>query len=368
MLFLIPSASPLCNQRGAIGDGGEDDDGGKGDLPPDDSLPPETDKLLADLGHTAEELADLSEEEKEGLLMKDEDEEVGEEEGSDTKAALEAIAKEAETVEEKTAREATEAAALAAQGKTAEELASEAAKPEGSSAAVPDEELLKFRPVIAPAELPATDAVPEALATKLTDLDEKYDAGDIDMKGYMAERDKVNREIYRAQEGAVKQARETLEWQKTQKFFFQNRQEYLRLPTVTDTKELIRRDVLFGALGKMVESITNDPTKAHLTDIQILIEADKAVKDAFGIKPAAAGPGKEKVIDIAKGKPPAPLPDHVTLGDIPAAGAEDVGDDPYSALDKLSGEAYEAALERLTPQQKDAYEAGASRPARRRVA
>jgi len=80
------------------------------------------------------------------------------------------------------------------------------------------------------------------------------------------------------------------------------------------------------------------------------------------------GPGKEKVIDIAKGKPPAPLPDHVTLGDIPAAGAEDVGDDPYSALDKLSGEAYEAALERLTPQQKDAYEAGASRPARRRVA
>ena len=369
MLLRTAAISPLCNERGAVGEDAGNDEG-KGDLPPDDTPPAETDKLLVDLGYTAEEIADLSDEEKEGILMKDEEEETGDKVDSDTRAALEAISKEGETAEEKAAREAAEAAV--SQGKTAEELAAAAASapkdPPEKTIAV-DDDLLKFKPVIAESDLPAVDSIiPAELSTKLLALDEKYDAGEIEMKDYMSQREAINRNIYRAQDRSLGAAREELAWQKTQLYFFENRPEYLK-KDVTEPKELLRRDAMFGALEKMVSTMTTDPKYTHYSDMQVLIEADKIVKEAFGVKPTAvSSAGKDKLAAIIKEKPKAPLPDHVTLGDIPAAGAEDVGDDPYAVLDKLTGEAYEAALERLTPTQKDAYEAGASKPARRRVA
>ena len=54
-------------------------------------------------------------------------------------------------------------------------------------------------------------------------------------------------------------------------------------------------------------------------------------------------------------KPAAALPDHKTLSDVPAAGKNGAEDDAFAQLDKLSGEAYEAALERLSPEVRDAY-------------
>lgn len=54
-------------------------------------------------------------------------------------------------------------------------------------------------------------------------------------------------------------------------------------------------------------------------------------------------------------KPDARIPDLKTLAGLPQADSESVSGDPFAKLDSLQGEEYEAALERLTPAQRDAY-------------
>lgn len=65
-------------------------------------------------------------------------------------------------------------------------------------------------------------------------------------------------------------------------------------------------------------------------------------------------------------KPPAEIPDTKTLADIPEAGKEDVGEDPYAQIDKLIGDDLENALARLTPAQRDDYLNRTARPSKRR--
>ncbi len=352
------------NERGMAGeDVADDDDAHKEDLPSGDAEVSETDKLLIEAGYSEDDLADLSDEEKSGLLIKDDDEE-GDKGDDIDKGTLKDIAGEEETDEARIAREAVELAAAGGGEKTAEQIAADAA----TLSVIPDEELAKFRPVVKPEEVPEVDTVPPELDQKLTALEEKYDAGDIDLKEFSRERDTINRQIWRAQDKLSTEAREAKEWEKTQAYFFRNRNEYLIMKGETYTpQEQIKRTAIYGALGKTVEAIMADPSKSHLTDMQILLEADRQVKEAFGITKPAAVATKKGAAPIIN-KPKAALPNIVTLSDVPAAGRNSVDGDPFSALDHLSGEAYEDALERLTDAQRKAYEDGASRPSRRRVA
>jgi hypothetical protein len=117
--------------------------------------------------------------------------------------------------------------------------------------------------------------------------------------------------------------------------------------------------MLYGAFGKAVVRAGADPKYVNAPGMAVLIAADKAVRTAFGI-PA---PGKKAAAAAAapvedKGKPPAQKPDVKTLGAVPAA-APNSTEDGFSAIDKLTGEAYEAALERMTQEQRDAYAARA---------
>ena len=92
--------------------------------------------------------------------------------------------------------------------------------------------------------------------------------------------------------------------------------------------------------------------------MQQLIKADRIVKEMLGlIAPAQTQTkkGDAPTIPVAKRKPPAVIPEDKTLGSLPVAQGNDTGG-PWAALDKLSGEALEAALERLTPEQRKRYE------------
>jgi hypothetical protein len=301
----------------------------------------ETDKLLLEKGFTAEELMDLGDEEKAGLLMGDEDDEPVEDEPQVSAEELAKIAAEAPVVE---------SPALAVEEPVFE-----------SPAVLSDEDLLKYRPVVTAAELTAIADVPEELDAKLTALDAKYDAGDLTMAQYNRERDKVNREIWDVQNTAKETQREAVSWQKTQGQFFRNRPEYLIVEGATP-EEAERREIMYGAFRQKADALTAKQAETGMSDMEILVAADKAVKRIFNIKPAEAAP-----VVAPEKKPPAKLPDIVTLGDLPAAAPTSLDSDPFAALDKLTGEAYEAALERLTDQQRRIYEDGASKPSRRTV-
>ena len=330
-------------------------------------------KTLAGAGYTADELKDLSKDELEGIL---DSAKGGDEEGAGgselSAEELAAIAAGEETEEQKAekakaVKDAADAKALEdeakAKGVTVEELKTEkaaatAAAPEGT---ITDEDLLDFEPVINEADLPAIDVVSDDIKAKLKDLDEKFDAGDIERAAYNEQRDTLNRQVVMDNIKARDAAKADLVWRKEQVYFFTARPEY-RGDKGADGKYVgnLKSKTLMGALREAVASISNDPKTANLSGMETLIAADKSVKELFGIKPAAApaGKGKEK-----PAKPAAKLPGDQTLGDIPAAAPNETSG-AFAELDKLSGEAYEDALAKMPERLRNAY-LDDSRPGRR---
>jgi len=212
---------------------------------------------------------------------------------------------------------------------------------------VTDEALLSFKAVVTDDDLKVEEVVPDDLKNDLDALKSKYDEGDMSIHEYTEARDAINRKIYKHNAGLEAEAKTEIVWKKEQFHFLKNRPEYLPGQQAEATGK-IRANALFGALSETIKSLSQDEANANLSGMQLLVKADGIVKEAFGLKQKPVEKKEEK-------KPPAPLPDHKTLSDVPAAGKNDTADDAFSQWDKLTGEAYEEALERLTPEMRDAY-------------
>ena len=286
-----------------------------------------------------------------------------EQKAADAKAAFEAEAKKKVDEEAAAAKKKAEADQAA---KTAEQLAadkeaeakriadealakSKPAVEEGP--AVSDEDLLKFKATVTESELSAVDKISADVQKKLDELDVKYDAGDIDLKAYNKDRDALNRQVVQENIRAQNETRTEIAWQKEQGHFLRSRAEYLGEKQADGKfKANIRSNALFGALGEAVKSL--EAERPGLAGMELLIEADRVVKETFGLSKSK---GATKASSQPEGeKPPARIPDTKTLSDIPAAAANMVGG-PWDALDKLHGAAYESALEKLTEEQKQRY-------------
>jgi DMAP1-binding Domain len=333
-------------------------------------------------GYTAAEWSDLSKEERDGILDGlNAPEEEEEPEPKLTKEEEEALAAVAGKTSEEIAKEEAETARLVEkaknEGKTVDEIiAAETAEKATAADTVvtdkTDDELLSFKPVLTEDEIPKIpdkpkekeEEIPKEIQAKFTALDEKFDAGDITQKEYNTQRDKINREIVKYNMDLNNTAKEEwqvavadaetqkndLLWKKEQIHFLNSRPEYLAAKAA-DAAGKVKSNALFGALTEMVKAITGDPASANLTGMQVLVKADKAVKEAFGIKPA------EKKKEVKKNeKPDTKIPDVKTLGDLPNASTNMDGiDDSFAQIDKLQGEAYEAALERMSEPVRKAY-------------
>jgi hypothetical protein len=322
-------------------------------------------------GYTTEEWMDLSESEKAGILDEikaPEGEEEPEAELTDAeKAELAAIAADENKPDENPDGDDDNAAGdkkPGEDGKTPEADAKpDENKPDETASHQDDDatdaELLSFKPLVAASEVKIEEIVPEDLQKKLDGLDEKFDDGELTQKEYNEQRDKVNREIYRANDIRIEEAKSDLAWKKEQIHFLNAKPEYMP-SRAKDATEKIKCNALFGALTEMVKAISGDPVNENLTGMQILVKADKAVKEAFGLKKDVPvkkddkGAGKPKE-DKA---PAARLPDIKTLADVPAAaGNSAVIDDSFAQLDKLTGDAYEDAIASLKDKNPKAAEA-----------
>jgi hypothetical protein len=301
-------------------------------LPPEE--PSETDKLLLEKGFSVEDLLGLGDEEKAGLLLKDEDvpgdgEPLPPEDGD--KPPVETPPPAAKTEEPPVV--------------VPPPVDAPPVETPPPAAPVPDDQLLSFKPVVLDSEITVPETIPDVFQQELNKLVQQYDDGDIERGEYETKRDAINRKVYRNEERLRAEARDTVAWNKEQSFFFANRQEY--------REKSIKGDALFGALNKRVEELSSDPKNAHLSGMQLLVMADREVKGAFGIPLSGTKAQPAKSFEDAL-KPLEPKPDIVTLADIPSAGKNQVGD-PFSELDSLKGEAYEEALERLPQSVRDAY-------------
>jgi hypothetical protein len=331
---------------------------------------PEEEKEKVPEGFTEDEWVDLSDAEKEGVLANQKAEKDGEEEEEEKvdEAALKELAGETKTSEEletekKAAEEAevkkksdeeaaakkkAEEEAAKASGKTPEQIeadkvAAEAATKKGEEVSrenVSDTDLLRFRPVIADSELPALSMKrPPDVQAKIEELRKKLNDGDIDQAGYEDARDELIGEHTLRVNATREATRDNVTWEKEQARFFQARKEYLTGDGA---------DLLYGALNAAIKKLSS-----NYDHMELLVEADRMVKKQFGKAQAPAVEPEKKIVE----KPPAKLPDHKTLTDVPEAQRQTT-ESVFAALDKLRGEALESALERLTPAQKEAYEAG----------
>jgi hypothetical protein len=305
---------------------------------------------------TPDEWQGLSEEEREGVLMTGEGEqgevvEDGDDEPTDDELAaiaeVDAGADETELVDDAVAA-ASEPVAVA------DEPAAVVADAEPVThvvAALPgDEELLQFRAVVKDSELQLSTSseVPEELATKMAALEAQFEDAEVTQKDYQNQRDAINRDIINFQQDAKNAARDEARadktWEKEQAYFLAARPAYL----AGDMKG----NAMFGALGEAVKAVSKDPKFVNASGMAMLVEADKVVRSLFNITTPAA----ETEPAAPPAKPAATRPEVKTLASVPAAAAEATGSDPFAPIDRLTGEAYEKALERLTPEQRAEYE------------
>ena len=324
--------------------------------------------LLPPEGYTSEEWTGLSDTEKQGIIDSIENPEVSEiTDGSDIDtAALAKIADESAKPDETPPDDKKPDDAAA---KKDDEPPAEAKKPDEAvpkdENLVSDEDLLSYRPVVKDEELELGERViPEALKQKRAELKTKFDDGDIDNDAYQDGRDAINIEILEYNQKLRSEKVAEKVWEKEQKYFLQNKPEYLRLKD--DNEDVLsNKEILFGALNQMVSKISSDPKLAHLNGMQIMIRADKAlskVKESLGLaKSAVAKPAEQKKADDKKpsAKDDLKNADVKTLTDLPTAGSGNI-DDAFAQLDKMTGKAYEEALERLPEKVRAAYESRAS--------
>jgi hypothetical protein len=262
-------------------------------------------------------------------------------------------------------------AVLSEDGEPAVEAPEGEVAPETVAVDVSDEDLLAFKPVVSDTELTFTEEVPAEIQTKLDALDAKLDEADkffenqenaegepftrTDLnkvnREVMKERETVNREIMQYQIKARDSQRESVAWNKEQQAFFSARTEYKE---AVEGKTTVKAEAMYAALSSQVKRLNADPANAAKSGMQILLAADKAVRQAFNIplpgKKAEATPAKPEVKKV----PAAPRGAVKTLAHTPAAADNEV--QPYAALMKLEGEDFIEAVEKMTPAQRDAFD------------
>lgn len=281
---------------------------------------------------TEEELALLTEEERDGYLD-DEDDDEGEE-GNDDEGAGEG---DDDPQDDPTL--AVDDPAAAAQA-TADD--------QGDGAETKEDFTTQPKPLFN-AELPADiQAQRTAIDEKEDDLDKQFDEGDITFSEHKKALREINQQRNALDRAELKaelaaeayQTQIDNSWQASQTAFFSAHPE---INTAND--------VQMTALDHLVRQETKAVLdKGGVIGVPELERAYAKFKQAFNI--ADSSPKQQqKQVKTPKNENIVPP----NLGTLPAATANDTDDGRFAALDRLEGTAYEDALAKLTDAQRDEY-------------
>ena len=301
--------------------------------------------------------------EKKAVEEKTEEEKTVEEKAAETAEAerLEAEAK------AKAAADAEAAAAVQAAKEAADLEAAQKAEEAAAAAIV----VLKNEPVFT-LEAEKKHGTREEIEAKMTALDTKFEDGDITLAAYNKERaeyvesltemkmfDKINAQVQKA---AAEKG-----WKDAQSGFFSNNQEYSteRIKNVafvdavnrllaTDESKKMTDAQIFEAAKKECDAVFHPAgrSKADDSDAASIEEKRKAIEAAEKVEIEA----KRKVIEDAKKTEAERAAAVKTLAKVPVSEGNQ-GDDKYDAIDKLTGEAYENAVAKMSDTERAIYAA-----------
>ena len=293
-----------------------------------------------------------------------------EEKASEAAEAEAAVKAEAEAEAEKLEAEAKAKAMADAEEAAAAQTAKEAADLEAAQKA---EETATAETVIAPKVEPIftleaenKHGTREEIEAKMTALDTKFEDGDITLAAYNKERaeyvesltemkmfDKINAQVQKA---AAEKG-----WKDAQADFFRSNAEY--------STERIKNVAFVDAVNRL---LATDESKT-MTDAQIFEAAKKECDAVFHpnervkpddsneqVKPDDSNVSsldeKRKAVEAAKKVEADRAAEVKTLAKVPVSEGNQ-GDDKYDAIDKLTGEAYENAVAKMSDAERTIYAA-----------
>lgn len=220
---------------------------------------------------------------------------------------------------------------------TAEEVAPE----------VVAEEVVDDQPAIEEFHPELTAALPEGFADNVASLDAKskeliaqFQEGNLDIADFLAQKAEIDTQLLQLkfQEEQAKWAQAQNEnaraqrWQWEQERFFSQK-----------SSELYQDPLLMAALDASVKFLARDAANASRPSAWFLEEADRQVRSRFNL-------GSVSPVATAKqADQPKPQPTIKTIGGLPAAAPNPVGDDIMSKIGALEGEDLEKYFARLSP-------------------
>ena len=289
---------------------------------------------------TEEELALLTEEEREGYLADDEDDDG---EGDDDQGN----ADEGAGGEEGNGDEGDDDPTLAVDDPaTAPPAANPQDGGEGGDAE-PQEQIMAQPKPLFNADLPADiEAQRTALDEKEAAIDQQYDEGDIlftehkqALRDINKQRNALDRAELKAELAAeAYQTQIDNSWQASQEAFFSAHPEFK-----------IDNEAKWAAFDQLVKNETKSVLdKGGAVGVPELERAYTKYKQAFNIEAASPKQAKAPAAKNEGAVPP-------NLGKLPAATANDTDDGKFAHLDRLEGVAFEDALAKLSDAQRDEY-------------
>lgn len=290
-------------------------------------------------------------------------------------ADADAAADDAEKAEAaRVAKEAAEASAAAATAAKDKADADTKAREAAAATAGDDEDDEPFTPRYVAAPVEDFEGKMKALDTRQNDALAKFKEGDITIDDYNTERDAIEKERLDLRDKNLKAqiAQETEVQTQEQRWAYEINRFYRKVQREEgiDYGDSIK---LNTALDTEVKRLANLKDNADKDGPWFLAEAHKAVKEKFGLKPAArtddkgkaaaAAEAKRKADEDAARKARQPKRKDIPqdLGSAPNAGDDDGGASggEFSHLEKLQGIELENALAKMPKEQADRYLAGA---------
>lgn len=181
-----------------------------------------------------------------------------------------------------------------------------------------------------------------ALDTQAADLIGKFQDGNLDFQGYMAQKEAIDaqriqlklQEAQAAWAQSQNEASRNQRWEWEQERFFGQK-----------SAEMYKDPLMLAALDASVKQLAGDAAHAKRPAGWFLEEADRQVRSRFNLGSAPAVsqvPGKAPDL-------PKPQPTIKTIGTLPAAAPNPVGDDIMAKIGALEGEDLEKYFARLSP-------------------
>lgn len=191
------------------------------------------------------------------------------------------------------------------------------------------------------------ESVAQQFQDRLKELATKFDDGDIALSEMLDERDKINREIYNAEVELAEQTKAANAWQAAQDVFFNSSANAIYLQ---DQKR-------YDDLNLFVKTIAARNDNTSFADVLAKAAKMEAAMNGAVAPPAESDKsGKEADKTAGKNKKPkSPLPAAPNIADIPASAPNVTNGGEFAHMDSLSGIAYENALAKMSDDQRERY-------------